>query len=415
MKQRTALLLATLLALAVLAGQASAIGDDAILSSDDAVGLWEAPNGSTTGARLETLWIFDANYEGLVGDNAGWTTYDRSGTLGQDNCWHHDTIRINGYAYLGDSTWWCGTNNSCWRQPRGYGNDWIQVLERHFTEASGLTGNLTLEYDQRYAMEKDYDYGYLDIRSSATSDTWTTVWTVTNPGFAGTPGRSQDWNSVVSTGPGHMTVGLTTEGMGVEFDLRFRFESDGAYSAQDQYNNPPLNSVLDGAWQLDNITLKDDGATIFYDDAESGNMGWIHGDLAAQGQTGVTFWRGRFGIDFVTGREFTCDDRPYGSWMYAPLDPFTSTMVDREWTWLMSPPIDISGAAKLVGSWDYWLDMPSDSEDLYNIYLASNDDPDCVTDPAGFVDEEPGWWFGGPYWNVKYDDWDAFAGNDWLA
>jgi len=31
------------------------------------------------------------------------------------------------------------------------------------------------------------------------------------------------------------------------------------------------------------------------------------------------------------------------------------------------------------------------------------------------VDEEPGWWFGGPYWNVKYDDWDAFAGNDWLA
>ncbi len=117
----------------------------------------------------------------------------------------------------------------------------------------------------------------------------------------------------------------------------------------------------------------------------------------------------------MTGRAFTCDDRPYGSWLFAPVDPFTSRMVDNQWTWLMSPPIDISGATKLVGSWDYWLDMPSNSEDLYNVYLASNDNVECVTDPDGFVDEEPGWWFGGPYWNVKYDDWDAFAGNDWLA
>ena len=205
--------------------------------------------------------------------------------------------------------------------------------------------------------------------------------------------------------------------MGVEFDLRFRFESDGAYSSQDEWNNASSgNSCLDGAWQLDNITLLDDGAQIFYEDAESyGNNGWVHDDMPASGQSGVAFWRGQFGIDFVTGRTFTCDDRPVGSWMYAAVDPFTSKMVDEQWTWLMSPPIDISGAQKLVGSWDYWLDMPSDSEDLYNIYLASNDNQECVTEPDGFVDEEPGWWFGGPYWNVKYDDWDAFAGNDWLA
>jgi hypothetical protein len=318
-----------------------------------------------------------------------------------------------GFSHLGDSTWWCGTYSPCWRQPRGYGNNWMQILERHFTETVAQTGPIVLEYDQRYAMEKDYDYGYVDIRSSATSDTWYTVVTVHNPGFAGTPGMSQDWDSTHPDGPGHMVVDITPETEGVEFDMRFRFESDGAYSSQDEWNNP-ANSVLDGAWQLDNITVRADANVLFYDDAESGDP-WTHEDVPASGQTGVSFWRGRFGIDFVTGSAFTCDDRPFGSWMYAPVDPFTSQMVDEEWTWLMSPPISTSGALKLVGSWDYWLDMPSNSGDLYNVYLASNDNQACVTDPDGFVDEEPGWWFGGVYWNVKYDDWDAFAGNDWLA
>ena len=87
---------------------------------------------------------------------------DRSGTLASTNYWHHDTIRIRGYSHLGDSTWWCGTYNECWRQPRGYANDWIQILERHFTEASSAqpTDAMRLEYDQRYAMENNYDYGY---------------------------------------------------------------------------------------------------------------------------------------------------------------------------------------------------------------------------------------------------------------
>jgi len=226
---------------------------------------------------------------------------------------------------------------------------------------------------------------------------------------------SQDWDSVHPAGGGHETVDITTEAMGVEFDLRFRFESDGAYSSQDEYNTPPQDPVLDGAWQLDNITLYDDGVPIFTDDAESGNMGWTHDDIAAAGQVGLTFWRGQFGIDFVTGRDFTCDDRPVGSWMYAPVDPFTSTMVDDENAWLVSPPIDVSGAAKLVGKWDMWVDLPPPSEDLFNLSLASNDLYACVTDPAGFADESPGAWYGGPFWGKWVDDWDAFAGNDWLA
>jgi hypothetical protein len=375
----------------------------------------DRPSSSSSGfsaTRLETLWIFDANFEDLAGDNAGWTSYDRSGVLGQDNYWHHDTIRLDGHTELGDSTWWCGRYNVCWRQDRGYGNDWFQILERNFTEAVGQTGTLTLEWDQRFAMEKDYDYGYVDVRSSATSDTWYTLTSFTNFGFAGTPGLPTQWGAA---GTPDQTVDISSYGMGIEFDLRFRFESDAAYSCQDQYNNAS-NSVKDGAWQLDNIVVKDDGTPIFTDDSESyGQNGWVTVDLAPSGQTGVTFWRGQFGIDFVTGRSFTCDDRDVGEWMYVPISPGSGTMVNNQYSWLMSPPIDISGAAKLVGQWDQWVDLPRPANDIFNLWLASNDLRECVTDPAGFMDEEGGWWYGGPFWGVWTDDWDAFAGNDWLA
>ncbi|MBD3367895.1 MAG: hypothetical protein GF405_06960, partial [Candidatus Eisenbacteria bacterium] len=199
------------------------------------------------GTRLDTLWIFDADFSDLTGDNAGWTAWDRSGTLGQENYWHHDTIRINGFTHLGDSTWWCGTENVCWRQPRGYGNDWIQILEREFTEMATATGGVTLEWDQRIAMEHDYDYGYVDVSTDGGA-TWTNLYWVSNPGFSGKPGSSKDWDDPTY---GHESLDLTSYA-GSTIDLRFRFEADVAYSSQDQFNNPPQESVKDGAWQLDN-------------------------------------------------------------------------------------------------------------------------------------------------------------------
>ena len=417
MKSRFLAIVGVGVILAVCVGAASAYDFDNGQSLRSAMPMFDdRPAGQleNNSARLDTLWIFDADYSDLVGDNAGWTAFDRSGTLASANFWHHDTIRMQGHTHLGDSTWWCGTYDECWRQNRGYGNDWLQILERHFDEHVGVPGaTMKLEYDQRVAMENNYDYGYVDVRSTATADTWFTVSFVDNPGFAGTPGLSQDWDSTNPLAPGHVNLDLT-DYMGSEFDLRFRFDSDLAYSSQDQFNNPPQNSVKDGAWQLDNITLLVDTTPVFYDDAESGDP-WVHDDVVASGQVGVTFWRGRFGIDFVTGRAFTCDDRPVGTWMYAGVDPFTSKMVDDQIAWLMSPPIDISGAQKLVGSWDFWLDMPRTSGDICNLELASNDLYDCVTRPDGFMDENPGWWYGDPGWRTRVDDWDAFAGNDWLA
>jgi len=379
--------------------------------------------GGYRGARLETLWIFCADFEDTTtwdvagcptagAGNAGWTSSDQSGTLAQENYWHHDTIRtpIVHYPYLGDSTWWCGTYNICWRQARGYGNAWLQTLQRTLTPGEmGTAGNLVeLEWDQRYAMERNYDYGYVEISNDAGAS-WTSLAAYNNTGFQGA-GIPHNWNHPTD---GHVSQDLSSYA-GQELQLRYRFESDLAYSSQDQYDNSQ-HSVKDGAWQLDNITLSVNASPTFYDDSESGNMGWVHDDTEQSGNTTVRFKRGRFGIDYVTGREFTCDNRPYGTWCYAAVDPFSKAMVEGEDTWLMSPPIDIEGAPKLVGVWDMWVDLPRPTQDIFNLQLASNDLYECVTDPAGFVDEAPGWWYGGPFFGVWIDDWDAFAGNSWLA
>jgi hypothetical protein len=233
-----------------------------------------------------------------------------------------------------------------------------------------------------------------------------------NHGFQGA-GIPHDWDNAET---GHPIVDLSAYAGQVDVKIRYRFESDVAYSSQDQYDNPQ-HSVQDGAVQLDNIELTNlsTRTQLFYDDCQSGNMGWVHDDREPASQIGIVFERKEYCEQIETGRPFTCDNRPCGSWMYAAVDPVFSKMQDGEDTWLMSPPIDISGAPKLVGEWDMWVDLPRPTNDIFNLALASNDLYECVTDPAGFVDEDPGWWYGGPFWGVWDDDWDAFAGNDWLA
>ena len=122
--------------------------------------------GDPNAVDAEVLWIFDADFSDLAGDNAGWLSCDMSGTTAQDNYWHRDFIRVSGFPHLGLMTWWCGTNRPCcWRQPRGYGNGWRQCLHRDFPLATwSAPGDLVVfEFDQRFAMEHNCDYGQLEI------------------------------------------------------------------------------------------------------------------------------------------------------------------------------------------------------------------------------------------------------------
>ncbi len=366
-------------------------------------GITDVPGGADT----ERLWIFYADFSDLSGDNAGWSTYDMSETFAQENFWHIDSTFGLSPPTVGDSAWWCGTGNDCWAQARGYGNRWTQELSRDFalSEASEPGDVVTLSFDHRYAMERDYDWGSVDVSTDG-GDTWTTLATYTNPGFQGDPGASVPWQSEL--------VSLS-DYAGQDILLRFLFQSDETYSSADTPSNPPRNSCKDGAWQLDNIEVAVNAMPYFYDDCEQGDTGWIHEDRPASGQVGQRFWRGQYWYDFMTGRAHSCDDRDEGEWMYAAVDPFTSQLVDFEDAWLVSPPIDISGAPRLTAMWDMWVDCPRGAHDYYDLWINVGDTPECVQDLSAIRDEEEGAWYGGHYWTTETDNWDRFAGNDWLA
>jgi hypothetical protein len=353
----------------------------------------------------DTLWIFDADFEDLLGDNAGWTTADMSGTLEHTNYWHHDTIRLT-EPYLGTSTWWCGTvdTTGCWKQPRGYGNNWISILERELplSEWSEPGDEVVLEWDQRYAMERNYDYGYVDVSTDG-GTSWSTIATYNNKGFQGA-GLGADWDD---HNYGHPAWDLSTFA-DTDIRLRYRFESDSAYSSEDQYDNPQ-HSVKDGAWQLDNITITVNGDIFFYDDSESGNMGWMHDDIPATGQTGHVFRRSYEDLWFLFG---PC--RHHKGWMMVAYDSLTGVMVDGQNSWLVSPPIDIAGAPKLLGLCEAGIHIEYTSTDRAECWFAASDVPGCgefqVSDWSW-----PEWEINDPLWVTEDLDLDTYAGDDWLS
>jgi hypothetical protein len=379
-------------------------------------------------ARSETLWFFDADFEDLEGDNAGWTTVDASGTDSIPNHWHHDTLRISGHPAMGESTWWCGTAEPCgeWRQPRGYGNLWTEYLWRAFPEVAPTDTVISLEFDQRFAMEHNYDYGYVDVSVDGGATWSATVARYCNPGYVtGHPGKSQDWDSPIY---GHPVLDLS-QYSGGDLAVRFRFESSYSSSSQDSYDDPLWHSYLDGAWQLDNLTLKVNGETVWYDDCEHGNNGWQHPEVPVTGQAGVTFFRGQYGIDFVTNRDPMPGEPPVGTWMYAAVDTVTSRMVDGQDARLRSPPIDLQGTgpdqtpATVMQLW-FWADCPNATGDVFGFHsYHSSDRSECVyqapdEDWTGqchlfyWYDDTPQWVSG---WNPSATLWPLCVGHRWFG
>ncbi len=359
----------------------------------------------------EILWFFDADFENWGGDNAGWQSFDMSGTPGDINHWHKAPPFETSYPGLGDNTWWCGTVNSCYVQGQGYGNGWACYLERDFplSEWSSPGDDVEFSLDHRYAMEKDYDYGYLDISTDG-GETWTTLRTYSNSGFM-SPGTPMDWH-------------FETVDMGAYADtdvrIRFRFESDPSYSPQDTGDNA-MHSMLNGAWQLDNTTWRARPpagvwTTHWEDDCEDeGDNGWEHLNLHGVGQTDIGFERYQYLEHISTQRPGGIPGSPpMGSWVYAAVNDFRRMETD-QLSWLISPPIDISGATALEAEWDAWVDCPFETNDFYDLYINSAADVGCAADLQYFTNEAPGVWYGGPEWSVHTDNWDAYVGNSWLA
>ena len=323
-------------------------------------------------ARSETVWVFDADFEDELGDNAGWRVFDLSGTLGFVNYWHNDSYRAYPDGSPPDSSFWVGlcTDDPCWRQPCGYGNDWHCELVREFSMADTGASVYTLSFRQRMAMERYYEFGYVDV-STDDGASWTTILTVECPGFSYC--SPQDWDSSY-----HGLVELDLSPFaGSSALVRWRFESDGAYSSQDQPDNF-LHSVQDGAWAIDEIILRADGDIVFHEDCEPPDPGWMYEDIPDVGQTGVT-WRRV--IDPAAGE-------PPPAWaghgMYVATDPSTGEVPEGQFAVLASPPMFIYGAVELVSKWDLWVCYPEGGPDpfLGVNYLGRGDTLYCYDYPG---------------------------------
>jgi hypothetical protein len=170
-----------------------------------------------------------------------------------------------------------------------------------------------------------------------------------------------------------------------------------------------MHSFRDGAWQLDNFELSVNETLRWSDDCESaGSNGWSHDDIPTTDRIGVIF-----------ERVFRPDTFHYGcrlpGWWMAALDSITGRTVDGQASWLISPPIDISGADALVGQYDYWKDTIPESGDRRGIWFATADSAHCVTDLQLFEYYFPGEYPAYPMYGTKTEEWDFLCGNDWLA
>ncbi|MCK4681338.1 hypothetical protein KAT82_09430, partial [bacterium] len=199
---------------------------------------------------------------------------------------------------------------------------------------------------------------------------WVTLETFTNLGFMETPGYSVDWDS---EDYGHPVLDLSTYA-GRDVRLRFRFESDGCYSSEDMWDNPPLHTCLDGAWQLDNLEWKVNGTTVWFDDAEApGDNGWVHDDFPGAGQTGLTWYR-------AVDPPLPLPGPPWaGSGMLVAIDPITQALPEGEDATFFSPPISVRGASDITVEWFICSSFPSEGpEGGFSAYHRFAVDTTCV-------------------------------------
>ncbi len=130
-------------------------------------------------------------------------------------------------------------------------------LNTTLTRTLDLSGvrSATVTAKAWYDIEAGYDYLYAEYRSAATNNEWTQIGA---PIDGSTNGK---WSTLRYSVPGDGSV-----------DFRFRYQTDGGVH-------------LAGAF-IDDITVKSGGTTLFTDDVESGDNGWV-GDGGFARSTGV--------------------------------------------------------------------------------------------------------------------------------
>jgi len=241
------------------------------------------------GAKATLDTVFFDNFET---DTMGWDTMDMAT---QPPYWHIDTYCPKG-AYDGHH-WWCGTYNSNWVTSPGYGCGWVQMMVGPSLDLTAITtDSVQLGFYHYYSVEPqaagDWDCVNLWITTDGGTN-WSILYpdtirsegggaakyNLTNSYAWSFTGMVPDWIPVPGWGGTnnswkHVVFDLTAY-KGLNIQLRFATVSDPVTADEDA-------GGFNGAWYVDNIsvdTLNNGGTkgNLFYDDCESGNIGWVAG------------------------------------------------------------------------------------------------------------------------------------------
>lgn len=216
----------------------------------------------------------------------------------------------------GDFSMWAGTlepdaQSLCWVSGQGYGNGWRTIIQRDFNYTGGT---LDIAYDYVCEMESGFDYTYFEFRESPTAN-----WVEQASHTGSTSGQQMVPLITVSQAPAQMSV-------------RFRVESDNAYSDEDG-----LSGTACGAFAFDEFTFTTTSTLV--QDFEGGIQGWSY----APQEGGV----GDFSdlVPFMDVSSDTCS--AVDSVLIVPNPAYGTNEYDN--TVALSPWLDLEGAG-LVGS-----------------------------------------------------------------
>jgi len=191
-------------------------------------------DGLFSSAQADTYVLAEYTFDVSGLCNAeGWTGVDLTAQPGV--MFHVDTYRV----VSGTQSLWCGHKADSaapwcgYLALPGYGNSWNQYFE---TVGTGIpvAGDVTFTFSAYYDSEPGYDYTYVDYADTSAGG-WANLYTLTG---AGTLLAA---SSVIPAG----TLPSST------VDIRFHFQSDGAWSDQDGLWN------TQGAIIVDDISVSD--------------------------------------------------------------------------------------------------------------------------------------------------------------
>lgn len=194
------------------------VGDDVV--ADFVIGAAKAPPSGP--AKDALTWDFEA-------DSGNWE-FCRSYV-------HHDTNHGSGCA--GSGGLWFGVDDPEYVCPPGYGNGWNDFTWRQIGVATGPGAQVVIRH--KYDMEPSYDYAYIEVRCAGNPGaTWYTLAT-----FTGTSSCVTESFNISTT----ILSECEVAGGYAVLDLRLRFTSDGAWSAED-------GDYCGIGWWVDEITIE---------------------------------------------------------------------------------------------------------------------------------------------------------------